>query len=459
MTMLNLSEFEVVKQEQNEYYYRFTVECKEPPMVCTQCGWIGPSEFGCLPGDEGKEFERHAIKERIVADMPMHGKPVKLLILHRRYRCPVCDGTFYEFLDSVEPHDKVTRRLKAYIKTQSLHKPFLTLGNELDVSHTTVARYFGEYVAELDKEHHIVAPRVLGIDEAHLNKTMRGVFTDTENRMLLEITPDNLKRTVKATIERMEGYKNIEVVTADMYSGYKYAAQELIPGVTVVVDKFHVIQYTIRALDAIRIQLKKSLPKTEQRLLTYDRWVLLKNKEDLKPAEVQKRDQWFKHFPVLERAYWLKEEMRDIYKSPDRYEAFQRYYKWETSIPDEYKEFKEIRRTFNQHKQEIFNYFLKPFTNAYTESVNNIIKSVEKAGKGYKFEVLRAKVLYGTQATVRPKFDKDMSFNTFEHIMSSQQDDVIPIAEFDFTDAENPVFASCGVDLTTLQDIFERGEF
>ena len=91
--MLNLSEFEVVKQEQNEYYYRFTVECKEPPMVCTSCGWIGPSEFGCLPGDEGKEFKRHAIKERIVADMPMHGKPVKLLILHRRYRCPVCGGT------------------------------------------------------------------------------------------------------------------------------------------------------------------------------------------------------------------------------------------------------------------------------------------------------------------------------------------------------------------------------
>lgn len=38
---------------------------------------------------------------------------------------------------------------------------------------------------------------------------MRGVFTDTGNRMLLDITPDNLKRTVKQFIQSMDGYKDI----------------------------------------------------------------------------------------------------------------------------------------------------------------------------------------------------------------------------------------------------------
>ena len=51
---------------------------------------------------------------------------------------------------------------------------------------------------------------------------------------------------------------------------------------------------------------------------------------------------------------------------------------------------------------------MQPYTNAYTESINNVIKSIEKAGKGYSYEVLRAKVLYGTTATKRPKFTKDM---------------------------------------------------
>ncbi|MFD0713208.1 transposase [Paenibacillus sp. GCM10027626] len=35
-------------------------------------------------------------------------------------------------------------------------------------------------------------------------------------------------------------------------------------------------------------------------------------------------------------------------------------------MPTEFKQFKEIQKTFNNFKQEIFNYFLHPLTNAYT---------------------------------------------------------------------------------------------
>ena len=117
----------------------------------------------------------------------------------------------------------------------------------------------------------------------------------------------------------------------------------------------------------------------------------------------------FEKFPKLGIAYCLKETMRDIYiESKDRYEAYQRFYEWECRIPDDFKAFKDLQNTYNNNKQEIFNYFLQPYTNAYTESINNVIKSIEKAGKGYSYEVLRAKVLYGTNATKRPKFTKDM---------------------------------------------------
>lgn len=164
----------------------------------------------------------------------------------------------------------------------------------------------------MDSERTLTAPRVLGIDEAHLNKKMRGVFTDTENNKLIEITEDNLKRTVKQTIKSMEGYENIEVVTIDMWSGYKHACKELIPKAIVVVDKFHVVQYAIRALDTVRKQVKADLPKDRKRILTNDRWVLLKNKEDLTEKEIDLRDSWLKEFLELGVAYWLKETLRDI---------------------------------------------------------------------------------------------------------------------------------------------------
>lgn len=43
---------------------------------------------------------------------------------------------------------------------------------------------------------------------------------------------------------------------------------------------------------------------------------------------------------------------------------------------------------------EIFAYFDQPVTNAYTESANNLIRVMQRLGRGYSFEVLRAKTLY-----------------------------------------------------------------
>ncbi|RHW37306.1 ISL3 family transposase [Neobacillus notoginsengisoli] len=454
--MLNLSEFKVIKQEQNNHFYRFTVEKKEMPYMCMQCGSIQFIHEGEDIADN-VEFKLHQVKERTVSDISMHGKAVRLVLKHRRFKCSACDGTFYEYLESIERNGKVTKRLVEHIKQLTLKRPFLTIGEEYGISHTSVRRYFLEFVEEKERDRRLIAPRVLGIDEAHLNRTMRGVFTDNENRIMLEMTPDNLKRTVKATIQSMEGYKNIEVATVDMNAGYKYAMNELVPDCYVVVDKFHVIKYAQEALNAIRVQIKNGLPKDERRFLTRDRWVLLRNKEDLEWRDIERRMEWFKRYPLLEKAYWLKEGIRDVYnQSEDKHEALERFAKWESEIPKEFKEFKAIRRTFNNNKQEIFNYFDRPYTNAYTESVNNIIKSVEKAGKGYTFDVLRAKVLYGTHATLKkPKYTEEMEFQPFEKLWGGKFD-MEPIR---VSPDPEPEFDIVGVDLTTLNEILKRGDF
>lgn len=448
--MLNLPEFNVIKQEQNEHFYRFTVEKKDLPFMCTSCGWI-KSEYD----EDTAEFKPHQVKERTVSDISMHGKAVRLVIRHRRYKCPACGGTFYEWLDSIERNGKVTKRLVEHIKKLTLKRPFTNISDEYGISHTSVRRYFLDYVEEQERHRHLVAPKVLGIDEVHLNKTMRGVFTDNENRIMLEITENNLKRTIKQTIQSMEGYKNIEVATVDMNAGYKYAVNELIPEAYVVIDKFHVVKYAQEALNAIRVKIKNELPKDKRRLLTRDRWVLLRNKEDLRWADIEKRNEWFKLFPFLKQAYWLKEGIRDVYNlSNDKQEALERFAKWESEIPTELKEFKAIKKTFNNNKQEIFNYFDRPYTNAYTESVNNIIKSVEKAGKGYTFDVLRAKVLYGTHATLKkPKYDSEMDFQPINKQWGKYEMKPIPVV------VPEPDLFSYGVDLTTLNEILEEGDF
>ena len=393
MNMLNIEEFNIIKQEENQYDYRFTVETKEEPDFCPYCLKNG-------------KFIKHSIKEREVWDLNMHSKRVKIVIRQRRYKCPYCGATFYELLNSVASNAKITTRLYKKLQDEGLQHPFTQVSEMYGVSHMTVKRSVQDYINRMDELRVIETPKVIGIDEAHLNKTMRGVITNIQTRQLVELLPTNTKRDVKKFISSMDGYKNIEVATMDMAPAYRYLMNELAPDALCIIDKYHVIQAANRALNSVRTKLKNSLSKEQKNLLLRDRWTLLSNKESLDEFARAKRDRWFSQFPVLATAYWIKEGLRDIYNAIDRYEAFQLYYQWECSIPVEMKEFQEVRNMINGCKQEVFNYFLTPikYTNAYTESINNQIKHIEKIGNGYSFEVLRAKILYKSALEDKPKY-------------------------------------------------------
>ena len=66
-------------------------------------------------------------------------------------------------------------------------------------------------------------------------------------------------------------------------------------------------------------------------------------------------------------------------------------------------------RAFTNWQPFILNYFEHPVTNAYTESLNSLIRVMNRLGRGYSFEALRAKILFteGVHAMgKRPKFQR-----------------------------------------------------
>ncbi|ENP8454704.1 transposase [Photobacterium damselae] len=58
----------------------------------------------------------------------------------------------------------------------------------------------------------------------------------------------------------------------------------------------------------------------------------------------------------------------------------------------------------------IFAYFDHPITNAYTESLNNLIRVMIRTGRGYSFEALRAKMLFteGFQKLKRSLYQREL---------------------------------------------------
>jgi hypothetical protein len=134
--------------------------------------------------------------------------------------------------------------------------------------------------------------------------------------------------------------------------------------------------------------------------------------------------------PLMKQAYELKEDFYNLFdNSVSRYVAEQEYNNWLKRITLEIKPFFEpLTRAIENWHEEIFSYFnLLPnsVTNAYTEALNGLIKLANKNGRGYKFEVLRAKIIYseGLHKITKPKFnrriggamDRMLSFLISEH--------------------------------------------
>lgn len=127
-----------------------------------------------------------------------------------------------------------------------------------------------------------------------------------------------------------------------------------------------------------------------------------------------------------------------------------KYEEWKLSVSKGMKYYQEVAKTVDNWHLEIFNYFGCRITNAYTESVNNLIKHIEKAGRGYSFDVLRAKVLFGTSATQKPKYSRATSTNMIRMISSFNWDDLYN---------NTKLIGGFGVSIPQLLKVLESDKF
>jgi transposase len=202
---------------------------------------------------------------------------------------------------------------------------------------------------------------------------------------------------------------NIRLVTMDMWRPYRDAVRAILPKATVVVDKFHVLRMANDGIEQVRKELRAGLSLKERRGLMHDRYVLLRRESELDPRSRFLLDSWTTLHPTVGFAYRLKEDFYGIYDATTRSDAGDRYAAWEAGItPDVYEAFKPLTTAWKNWQSEILNYFDHRVTNAYTESLNALIRQQDRAGRGYSFEALRAKMLYteGLHKVERSKFER-----------------------------------------------------
>lgn len=188
----------------------------------------------------------------------------------------------------------------------------------------------------------------------------------------------------------------IRVVSMDMWSPYRSAVKAQLPHADIVADRFHVMKQLNGRLTQLRRAVQKRADEPTREVLKGSRWLLVKNRDELKAEEEKRLLEVLAASPELRTAYLLKEEFRTIFEKindPRRAERFLKAWIWKASQTGN-RYLAKFVNTLRHWWTEILNYFGERVTNGFVEGMNRAIRAIISRAYGYRnFENFRLQVL------------------------------------------------------------------
>lgn len=341
-------------------------------------------------------------------DAPRDNRRVVIHFIRQRFRCS-CGRNLLQPLAGVVEGRSITVRGAVYTALECFGRSFDEVSERVGISSKTVKEIFADLICLLDAKRSIEAPEILGIDGVCVGrrryKRSYCLLTNISDSCILELLPRSTMLEVAWFLKQLLHKERIKVVAIDMARGTREVIEKILPTAVIVIDPFHVVRMLNDAVNKVVRMLQEGLRPAEHKRLMKggNRFLLLKRRFQLTPDQKKQLDAWFKEVPELKQAYDLKEAAYDLYKITIRSKAEERFDDWAASIPENLKPaFQDFLGTIKRWRKYIFNYFDFPVTNAFTESKNREIKSIQRQGPRTSYPVLRAKLLYAHVARKPP---------------------------------------------------------
>lgn len=219
------------------------------------------SDTSVCPGCQVRSRRIHSRYQRRLADLPLAGQQVRLVVVARRFRCDtvLCDRRiFTERFDdgALAPWARRTTRLDFVVHHLGLAlggRPAASFARRLmmPVSSDTLLR-----VVRRRGCPPFATPSVIGIDDWAWRRNQRygTIICDLERRRPITLLPDREPATAQAWLAEQP---QIAVVARDRGGGYALAAAKALPHATQVADRWHLMENASHAfLDAVRKSMR-----------------------------------------------------------------------------------------------------------------------------------------------------------------------------------------------------------
>jgi len=190
----------------------------------------------------------------------------------------------------------------------------------------------------------------------------------------------------------------------DMGKAYIKAVKENLPAVPIVFDHFHVIKLYNEKLTLLRRDLQREAEESDKNVLKGTRWLLLKSPKKLNTLneECGKLKNALKLNEPLAMAYYLKDDLGQIWKQNDKEEGEFLLWEWiKKATSSGVKILLNFAKMLNKYSDEILAYYdFNKMSSGPMEGTNNKIKTLQKRAYGYRdmeFFKLKVKALHETR--------------------------------------------------------------
>lgn len=342
-----------------------------------------------------KTSKVHDYRTQIVKDINAFGNYTILHFRKRRHICPSCKKKFYEKTPFLPRYHRITNRLAAHIINSFREVNCMkSIATKVNLSSTTVSRVFDNI-----EYSNTSLPKVISLDEFRGNadgQKFQCILTDPENKRVLDILPNRKTDDLCAYFLKFKDRSNVKYVVIDMSGPYRHLAKLVFPKAQIIADKYHVVRQVIWAFEKVRKQEQKKFHEHRRKYFKRSRKLLLKRPENLSEVEIDQIESMLKISERLRQAYMLKNEFLKLMKCNNSQEARKQLGIWNMMVSGyNLPEFNQCFKTFTNWQKEILNSFDFPYTNGYTEGVNNKIKVIKRNAYGIRnFTRFRNRILH-----------------------------------------------------------------
>jgi transposase len=339
--------------------------------------------------------------ERTLRMVPIGGKPTFVRLKVPRVLCFDCGLIRQVKVPFADPKKRYTRAFERYVLELSQFMTIQDVAKHLGVSWDTVKDIQAQSLRRRFGKPKLHKLKQIAIDEIAIGKGHR-YFTVVLNLISGAVVFVGDGKGVEALQpfwrRLRRAHAKVVAVATDMGKAYIRAVRDNLPHAVHVFDHFHVIKLFNDKLSAFRRELYRQLTSdADRKLLKGTRWLLLKNPENLDPArdERQRLDEALRLNAPLATAYYLKEDLRQIWSQPNKRTARKVLRDWlARARASGIRMLRQFADTLEEHQEGVLNYYTYPISTGPLEGTNTKIQAMKRQAYGFRdHEFYKLKIL------------------------------------------------------------------